>query len=87
MTTIPIRDLLRQPAKVKRLTRAGEVVRITERGMPLWDVQTAALPEASQTEIERLRGVNELLDDLMAETPLPSHAGSVPISNVVMGSR
>lgn len=87
MTTIPIRELLRQPSKVKRLTRAGEVVRITERGVPLWDVQTAALPEASQTEIERLRGVNELLDDLMAETPLPAHAGSVPISNVVMGSR
>lgn len=87
MTTLSIRDFLREPSRVKQLTRAGQVVRITERGVPLWDVQAAVVPEISPTEVERLRGVDELLDALLAETPLPSHAGSVPISNVVMGSR
>lgn len=72
---------------VKRLTRAGQVVRITERGVPLWDIQAAAVPEICQEEADRLRGVDEVLDALLAEAPLPAHAGSVPISNVVMGSR
>lgn len=87
MTTLSIRDLLRQPTLVKRLTRSGQVVRITERGVSLWDIQAAEVPEISQTEAERLRGVDEMLDSLLAEAPLPAHAGSVPISNVVMGSR
>ena len=87
MTTLSIREFLREPSKAKQLTRAGQVVRITERGIPLWDVQAAVVPEISQTETERLRSVDEMLDTLLAETPLPTHAGSVPISNVVMGSR
>ena len=87
MTTVSIRDFLREPSRVKQLTRAGQVVRITERGVPLWDVQAAEVPETDQTEVERLRGVDEMLDALLAETPLPSHAASVPISNVVMGGR
>jgi hypothetical protein len=39
MKTLPLRDLLRQPAKVKRLTAAGHPVRVTDRGKPLWVIQ------------------------------------------------
>jgi antitoxin (DNA-binding transcriptional repressor) of toxin-antitoxin stability system len=35
-TTLPLRELLRQPAKVKKLIAAGHSVRITDRGRPLW---------------------------------------------------
>lgn len=36
MKTLPLRDLLRQPSKVKKLTAAGHEVRVTDRGKPLW---------------------------------------------------
>ena len=87
MTTLPLRDLLRQPSKVKRLTRAGQVVRITDRGVPLWDLQPAAQSKRRQTEADRLLAVDEILDDLLSEKPLPSHPESIPISELVIRSR
>jgi hypothetical protein len=36
MKTLPLRELLRQPSRVKRLTAAGHEVRVTDRGRPLW---------------------------------------------------
>ena len=39
MKTLPLRDLLRQPGRVKRLTAAGHEVRVTDRGKPLWVIQ------------------------------------------------
>lgn len=87
MTTLPLRDLLRQPSKVKRLTRAGHVVRITDHGVPLWDVQPAAQPAGASSRTDRRKAADEMLDDLLAETPLPPHPNSVPISEVVLKSR
>lgn len=46
MKTIPLRDLLRQPSKVKALTAAGHAVRITDRGVPLWDISSAEHADA-----------------------------------------
>lgn len=46
MKTIPLRDLLRQPSKVKALTAAGHAVRITDRGEPLWDISSAENADA-----------------------------------------
>ncbi len=39
MKTLPLRDLLRQPARVKKLIAAGHEVRVTNRGKPLWIIQ------------------------------------------------
>ena len=39
MKTLPLRELLRQPGRVKRLTAAGHEVRVTDRGKPLWVIQ------------------------------------------------
>jgi len=39
MKTLPLRELLRQPAKVKKLTAAGHPVRITDRDRNLWLIQ------------------------------------------------
>ena len=36
--SLPLRDLLRQPSKVKKLTAAGRCVRVTDRGRRLWIV-------------------------------------------------
>ena len=36
MKTLPLRALLRQPARVKKLTAAGHEVRVTDRNKPLW---------------------------------------------------
>jgi len=36
MKTLPLRELLRQPGRVKKLTAAGHEVRVTDRGKPLW---------------------------------------------------
>jgi hypothetical protein len=44
METIPLRTLLREPLKVKRITRAGRPVQVTDRGLPLWVIQPAVAP-------------------------------------------
>ena len=55
MKTIPLRQLMRQPAKVKKWTRAGQTVQITDNGEPLWLIQPAVTEEDEerrQREIE-----------------------------------
>jgi antitoxin (DNA-binding transcriptional repressor) of toxin-antitoxin stability system len=39
MKSIPLRTLVREPLKVKQMTRAGQSVQVTDRGEPLWIVQ------------------------------------------------
>ena len=41
MKTITLRSLLREPRKVKCLTRAGNSVKVTDKGQPLWVIQPA----------------------------------------------
>lgn len=36
--TLPLRELLRHPLKVKNLIAAGHEVRITDHGKPLWRI-------------------------------------------------
>jgi len=85
-TVVPLRELLREPSKVKRLTKAGHVVRITDRGAPLWDLQSVAA-EKQPDNAFRNKLVEEFLDDLLAEAPLPKSPKSVPIADVVKQSR
>lgn len=86
-TTLPLRELLRQPSKVKHLTRSGHVVRITDRGVPLWDVQPASGTGHAVDDARHTESVDALLEDLLAEAPLPTSARSVPVSEVVRRGR
>jgi hypothetical protein len=63
MTTISLRTLLREPRKVKRLTRTGKTVQVTDDGKPLWILHAANAPD---DETERLRATDELLDEVLA---------------------
>jgi hypothetical protein len=66
MKTITLRTLLREPRKVKRWTRTGKSVQVTDGGEPLWILQPA---NAARNEKERLRAEDEILDKVLHETP------------------
>jgi hypothetical protein len=67
MKTISLRVLLRQPLKVKRMTRAGQPVQVTDNGRPLWILQPADGTETD--EAERRRAIDEILDEVLHEKP------------------
>jgi hypothetical protein len=65
MKSLPLRELLRQPARVKKLTAAGHEVRVTDRGRPLWVIQAdkaAAGETATQGSDDDEAFWRELLD-------------------------
>ena len=62
MKTIPLRNLLREPIKVKRLTRSGQSVQVTDNGKPLWVIQPALREEDDE---ERARAIDNLLDEAL----------------------
>lgn len=63
MKSIPLRSLLREPVKVKRLTRSGQSVQVTDNGKPLWVIQPAAQEE---DDTERARAIDKLLDEALS---------------------
>jgi hypothetical protein len=67
MTTISLRTLVREPRKVKRITRAGKSVQVTDNGKPLWILQPANGTDAD--EAERLRATDEILDEVLRGRP------------------
>ena len=67
MKTISLRTLLREPVKVKRITRTGKPVQVTDNGRPLWILQPANGTEAD--ELERRRAIDEILDEVLREKP------------------
>jgi antitoxin (DNA-binding transcriptional repressor) of toxin-antitoxin stability system len=71
MKSIPLRSLLREPVKVKRLTRAGKSVQVTDKGKPLWIIQPAAESEDSE---ERARAIDEILDEALNSPRSPVSA-------------
>ena len=71
MKTIPLRSLLREPVKVKRLTRSGQSVQVTDNGRPLWVIQPAA-PE--EEDADRARAIDELLEDALRAPRSPVSA-------------
>ena len=66
MKTISLRTLVREPLKVKRMTRAGKPVQVTDNGEPLWILQPA---NGTADEEERLRVTDEILDEVLRERP------------------
>jgi len=71
MKSIPLRSLLREPVKVKRLTRSGQSVQVTDNGKPLWVIQPVAQEEVNA---ERARAIDELLDEALRAPRSPIRA-------------
>jgi hypothetical protein len=80
MKTISLRTLLREPLKVKRMTRAGQSIQITDNGQPLWILQSANGTDKNDTE--RVRAIDELLDELLREKP-----STISLSKLILDSR
>lgn len=62
MKTVSLRTLVREPLKVKSMTRAGKPVQVTDNGEPLWIVQPV---NSSEDEAERLRVTDNILDEVL----------------------
>jgi hypothetical protein len=61
MTTISLRTLVREPRKVKRMTRTGKPVQVNDNGKPLWILHPANGTDPDETE--RLRAIDEVLGE------------------------
>ena len=66
MRSITLRTLLREPLTVKRWTRSGKSVQVTDSGEPLWILQPA---NPAPDEEERCRATTEILDEVLRERP------------------
>jgi len=65
MKTISLRTLVREPLKVKRMTRTGKPVQVTDNGEPLWILQPANGTAAD--EGERRRAIDEIFEEVLRE--------------------
>ncbi len=84
MKTLPLRQLLRDPKAVKKLTLSGFKVRITDGGKPLWDISPSMADGDSvgaDADAHRHKLWDEHYADL-ASTPKP--AASMPSMAEVM---
>ncbi len=79
MKIIPLRQLLREPTKVKRWTRAGQVVQVTENGKPLWEIHPAT---AEEDDEKRARAIDEILDEVLREP-----RSTLSVSEILLESR
>jgi hypothetical protein len=75
MKRIPCRVLVREPLKVKRMTRAGNSVQVTDNGQPLWILQPANGIETDGAE--RRRAIDEIPDEVLHEKPSKISAASL----------
>lgn len=80
MKTISLRTLVREPVKVKRMTRAGNSVQVTDNGRPLWILQPA-----NGTEADEKRRQCEI-EEALAEV-LRGPRSKLPLSRIVLESR
>ena len=80
MKTVTLRTLVREPLKVKRITRAGKSVQVTDNGDPLWILQPAN--GTGVGEAERRRAIDEILDEVLRQKP-----SKISLSKIVLESR
>jgi hypothetical protein len=79
MKTISLRTLLREPLKVKRMTRAGQSVQVTDKREPLWVIQPAI---TQVNEEQRRREIKELFEEVRR-----GPRSKIPLSKIVLESR
>jgi len=78
MKTLPLRDLMRRPTTVKKLTAKGQSVRITDNGKPLWVLSpdTTATEEDAEKEKARQAWMDEYFEELLASEPQPGKSAA-----------
>lgn len=81
MKSIPLRTLVRDTKRVKRMTAGGSSVQVTDGGKPLWVIRGAE-ESNSFPNPERDRAIDELLDEMLAEAP-----SSLSLSKVIIDGR
>lgn len=64
MKSVTLRTLVREPRKIKKLTRAGNSVRVTDNGEPLWILHPATADINDKDEERRIREIDALLDEI-----------------------
>ncbi len=79
MKTISLRTLLREPRRVKGITRSGNQVQVTDKGQPLWIIHPAATQEDDAHR--RVEMEAELADVLRG------HKSRLPLSKIILESR
>ncbi len=62
------------------MTRAGQTVEVTDNGEALWVIQAAK--GDARAEAERVRGIDELLDEVLKSEP-----SKINLSKIVIESR
>jgi hypothetical protein len=67
MTSVTLRTLVREPRRIKRITRAGKSVQVTDKGKPLWILRPANGSDVD--EAERRHAIDEILDEVLREKP------------------
>jgi hypothetical protein len=80
MKSVTLRTLVREPLKVKRITRTGKPVQVTDNGKPLWILQPAN--GTAVDEAERLRATDEILEEVLRQKP-----SKISLSKLVLESR
>jgi len=80
MKTISLRTLVREPLKVKRITRTGKPVQVTDNGAPLWILHPAGGTAAD--EERRRREIEEELAEV-----LRAPRSKMSLSKIVLESR
>ena len=74
MKSIPLRSLLREPLRVKRLTRSGQSLQVTDNGKPLWVIHPAVVEEE---DAGRAVAIDELLDEALRAPRSPVSAAAL----------
>ena len=80
MKTITLRTLVREPLKVKRITRTGKSVTVTDNGDPLWILHPA---NGNAADVDRRR---REIEAELAEV-LRGPRSKIPLSKIVLESR
>jgi hypothetical protein len=85
MKTLPLRELLRRPTKVKQITAQGDSVRVTDNGKALWVVMpdVGEVPVDEEDEAVRSEWIEGYFDELMS---VPVTVGPA-LSDLVLESR
>jgi antitoxin (DNA-binding transcriptional repressor) of toxin-antitoxin stability system len=82
MKTLPLRELLRRPKTVKKLTAAGQPVRITDDGRPLWIIHPV-----EEDEVGGGHGAEEWLEAMFDEVLHEKPVEKISAGQIVLDSR
>jgi hypothetical protein len=79
MKTLPLRTLLREPLRVKKITKAGISVQITDNGIPLWVLIPA---ESKDLDEKEDRELDAFFDEVLRDKP-----SKISLSKILLDSR